>query len=67
MGMYWLKFLNLGYTRAAQKCGLLDCVSYFTASSGSTWFLISWLESGWLDFNKYLKEFYIRASTDSLA
>jgi len=48
------RFLAIGSTIGAEKMGLLDCATYFSTLSGSTWFLSSWLDSG-MDLQAYAK------------
>jgi len=40
------RLCTTGFSFAAEQTGLLDCVTYFSALSGSTWFLAPWLLMG---------------------
>jgi len=40
------RLCTTGSCFAAEQTGLLDCVTYFSALSGSTWFLAPWLLTG---------------------
>ncbi|MFC1841924.1 hypothetical protein ACFLYA_02520 [Candidatus Dependentiae bacterium] len=48
------RLCTTGSTIGLEKSGLLDCVTYFSSLSGSTWFLAPWLISG-LPLRKYRK------------
>ncbi|KKP35614.1 MAG: hypothetical protein UR26_C0003G0087 [candidate division TM6 bacterium GW2011_GWF2_32_72] len=45
-GGYRAMICTLGFLRGAQEIGLLDCVTYISALSGSTWMLANWISSG---------------------
>jgi hypothetical protein len=65
-GGYRAAIGSLGFSMAAQKKGLLDAVTYFSCSSGSSWFLYPWLQSEIADLKKFLQKFIIITAHDSL-
>jgi len=58
------RLCTLGSSLGAEKTGLLDCATYFSTLSGSTWFLAPWL---YMDIKKgiSLEEMKKRAINDA--
>ncbi|MCK4650870.1 hypothetical protein KAT08_01720 [Candidatus Babeliales bacterium] len=57
------RLCSTGFATGAKKIGLLDCVTYFSALSGSTWMLAPWLLSK-MDIEEYRKRALKEAGKD---